>query len=175
MKSTGIIRRIDDLGRIVIPKETRTALRIKEGDNVEIYVEDEKIILRKHSILNKMNELAIDFTNAIYDYLKKNVLIIDKDHIIAASGPLKKELINKPISKMLEQAILRRDNRIENHEKLLKITEDFEVETTYVICPILVNSEVEGMMLIFSKEDKVGIVDEKITKIACHFLTNYLE
>ena len=69
MKATGIVRRIDELGRIVIPKEIRKTLRIKEGENLEIYVDsDENIILRKHSLMNKINDFAQNFAEAIYSF-----------------------------------------------------------------------------------------------------------
>ncbi len=89
MKATGIIRRIDELGRIVIPKEIRKALRIKDGENLEIYVDGaENIILRKYSAIRKMSDFAQDSTDAIYSLIKHNVIIVDNHSVIAVSGPL---------------------------------------------------------------------------------------
>ena len=90
MKATGIIRRIDDLGRIVIPKEIRKNLRIKEGENLEIFVQNEEIILRKYSMMNKISDLALELTDAIYTFMKHSIFITDTDQIVAGSGPLKK-------------------------------------------------------------------------------------
>ena len=91
MKATGIIRRIDDLGRVVIPKEIRKNLRIKEGDNLEIFVVNEDIILKKYSMMNKINDLAQELTDAIYTFMKHSIFITDTDQVVAASGPLKKK------------------------------------------------------------------------------------
>jgi AbrB family transcriptional regulator (stage V sporulation protein T) len=94
MKATGIIRRIDDLGRIVIPKEIRKNLRIKEGDNLEVFVQNEEIILRKYSMMNKINDLAQELTDAIYTFMKHSIFITDTDQVVAGSGPLKKLFLN---------------------------------------------------------------------------------
>ena len=90
MKSTGVVRRIDDLGRIVIPKEIRRNLRIKEGENLEIFIENENIILKKYSMMNKINDLSQELTDAIYTFTKHNVFITDTDSVVAGSGKLKK-------------------------------------------------------------------------------------
>ncbi|MEG2311427.1 MAG: AbrB/MazE/SpoVT family DNA-binding domain-containing protein [Bacilli bacterium] len=75
MKATGVIRRIDDLGRVVIPKEIRKSLRIKDGENLEIFVDDkENIILKKHSLMKKISDLAGDFADSIHIFTDKNVL-----------------------------------------------------------------------------------------------------
>ena len=98
MKATGVIRRIDDLGRVVIPKEIRKNLRIKDGDNLEIYVQKDEVILKKYSMMNKINDLAQELTDAIYTFMKHTIFITDTDQIVAGSGPLKKDFINKNIS-----------------------------------------------------------------------------
>ena len=113
MKATGIIRRIDDLGRIVIPKEIRKNLRIKEGENLEIFVQNEEIILRKYSMMNKISDLALELTDAIYTFMKHSIFITDTDQIVAGSGPLKKKYLNKPISEFISESIKRRDKMLE--------------------------------------------------------------
>ena len=82
MKATGIIRRIDDLGRVVIPKEIRKNLRIKEGDNLEIFVSGEEVILKKYSMMNKINDLAFELTDSIYTFMKHSIFITDTDTVI---------------------------------------------------------------------------------------------
>ena len=87
MKATGIIRRIDELGRIVIPKEIRKTLRIKEGESLEIFVDNsENIVLKKYSIIKKMDDFAQDFVDAICSFIKHNVIIANNDTILAVSG-----------------------------------------------------------------------------------------
>lgn len=175
MKATGIIRRIDELGRIVIPKEIRKTQRIKEGENLEIYVDNEEnIILRKYSAIKKMDDFAQDFTDAIYSFIKHNVFITDNDTILAFSGPLKKEYNQKPISEDLESKVKRRENMIEKHAKKIHLTEDKEEEGTYAVSPIIINGDTVGMVMIFSKDDPVEDEDFKIVQIASRFLETHL-
>lgn len=175
MKATGIIRRIDDLGRIVIPKEMRKNLRIKEGDNLEIFVSGEEIILKKYSMMNKINDLALELTDSIYTFMKHSIFITDTDQIVAASGPLKKKYLNKNISEFITESIKRRDKMVQNHFKELKITEDEEITCSYVMSTILVNGEATGMILIVSEDEKLGETEMQMASIASSFMTKYLE
>lgn len=175
MKSTGVIRRIDDLGRIVIPKEIRKNLRIKEGDNLEVFVDNEDIILRKYSMMNKINDLSQELTDAIYTFTKHNVFITDTDIVLAGSGNLKKTYINKPISNFIEKSIQRRDKLLENHFKELNFIEDEEIECSYILSTILVNGEAAGMIVIISQDEKLGEVEMQLASIVSSFMTKYLE
>lgn len=174
MKSTGIIRRIDELGRIVIPKELRKNLRIKEGESLEIYIENEDIILKKYSAIKKLTDMASIYVEVINSLIKQNIIITDFDTIIAASGKYKKKLLDKNISDNLVSSIKRRENMLENHVKSINIT-DFEIEATYSIHTIIVNGDPVGLVLIFSEDE---IIDEKIDNtciVAANFLAKYLE
>lgn len=176
MKATGIIRRIDELGRIVVPKEIRKNLRIKEGENLEIFVDSEdNIVLKKHSLIKKMDDLAQNFTDAIYSFIKHNVIIADNSTILAASGSLKKEYLNKPISVELENKINRREEMIEKHSKPITIIDEKEINATYAVSPIIVNGDTTGMVMIFSTEKEVDEIDYKLVQIASKFLTSHLE
>ena len=96
MKATGVVRRIDELGRIVIPKEIRKTMRIREGENIEIYIDsNENIVLKKYSIMKKLGDFAQSFTDSIHSFLKHNIIITDSDSIIAISGDLKKATQNQ--------------------------------------------------------------------------------
>ena len=176
MKATGIIRRIDDLGRVVIPKEIRKNLRIKEGDNLEIFVQGEEVILKKYSMMNKINDLAQELTDAIYTFMKHSIFITDTDQVVAASGPLKKEYLNKNISDFITESIKRRDKMIQNHFKELKFVRDEEdITCSYVMSTILVNGEATGMILIISKDEKLGESEMQMASIVSSFMTKYLE
>ena len=176
MKSTGIIRRIDDLGRIVIPKEIRKNLRIKEGDNLEIYVQNEEIILKKYSMMNKINDLAFELTESIYTFMKHSIFITDTDQVIAASGPLKKKYLNKNISEFITESIKRRDKMIQNHFKPLSFVKDeSDLTCSYVMSTILVNGEAIGMVLIINEEEKMTDSEMQMASIASSFITKYLE
>lgn len=176
MKATGIIRRIDDLGRVVIPKEIRKNLRIKEGDNLEIFVEGEDVILKKYSMMNKINDLAFELTDSIYTFMKHSIFITDTDQVIAASGPLKKKYLNKNISDFIVESIKRRDKMTQNHFKELSLIKDEDSLTcSYVMSTILVNGEATGMILIVSEEEKLGESEMQMAGIASSFMTKYLE
>lgn len=176
MKATGIIRRIDELGRVVIPKEIRKALRIKEGENLEIYVDsNENIILKKYSLIKKMDDFAQNFTDSVHAFIKHNILIADNDTILAISGPLKKEYLNKNISIDLEQKINRREEMIEKHKKKLNLIDEKEEEVTYAVSPIIVNGDNIGLVMILSTNEPVEDIDLKLVQIASKFLNKYLE
>lgn len=176
MKATGVVRRIDELGRIVIPKEIRKTMRLREGEKIEIYIsEKEEIILKKFSTLRNVSDFAQNFADSINSFTKYNIIITDTDSIIALSGPLKKKFLKKNISEELVFAVKRRENILEKHKKPIKLTDDQEVEGTYVINSIVVNGDVAGLVIILSEEDQIKDTDEKIAQIASQFFTKYLE
>ncbi len=174
MKTTGIIRRIDELGRIVIPKEIRRNLRIKEGENIEILVDNENIVLKKYSIIKNLNDFAQNMADAIHSFINHSVIITDNDTILAVSGPLKKELLGKVIGSDLENKLARREEMLEKHKKDLKITEE-DLECTYAVSPIIINGDTIGLVMIVSKDEPVDEIDYKLTQIASKFLSNHLE
>lgn len=176
MKSTGVIRRIDDLGRIVIPKEIRKSLRIHDGENLEIFIENEnKIVLQKFSLMGKITDFAQSFTDSINAFIKKNVIITDANNIIAFSGEKKKQYLNKPISKQLDDFIQRREGILEKHQKDLYLIDEEALTCTYVFRTIIANGDALGLVLIFSEEEKTMEIDERIVQIASEFLAKYLE
>lgn len=175
MKATGIVRRIDDLGRIVIPKEIRKNLRIKEGENLEIFVDGDDIILKKYSMMNKINDLAIELTDAIYTFMKHNIIITDTDTVVAVSGSLKKEYINKNISEYLSESIKKREKMLEAYFKEVSFIEDVSIKCSYVTSTILVNGEAVGMIVILSEKEKLGDSEVQIASIVSSFISKYLE
>ena len=112
MKATGIVRRIDDLGRIVIPKEIRRTLRIKEGDPLEIFTDREgEVILKKYSQVGELGKFAAEFAESLAQTSGHGVCITDRDQIVAAAGGMKKEYIGKTISDVLSYGSGRRGDR----------------------------------------------------------------
>ena len=168
------IRRIDELGRIVIPKDIRSKLRIREGDNLEIKIEDEQIKILKHSLLNKMVDLAQNMTETLHSIIKKNIIITDNNKILAISGNSKSKYLNKEISSYLEKAIKRRENILERHLKNLEITNNEVEVTSYVISTIIVNGDAIGLVIILDKEN-VSQFDYDVANIVSKFLSKYLE
>lgn len=176
MKATGIVRRIDELGRIVIPKEIRKTLRLREGENLEIYTDDDQIILKKYSLMKKLDDFASDFTDSIYTFVKHNIIIADTDKIIAASGPIKKEIIHKQISEELENHIVRRDTMLESFEKEIKLIEDEDEYTgSYTMSTIVTEGDAVGLVLILSLDEKLTETEKRIVEIAANLLSKHLE
>lgn len=176
MKATGVVRRIDDLGRVVIPKEIRRHLRIKEGNSLEIFVDRQgEIILKKYSPIEDITEFVQQYADAIYSSNKKDMIICDREKITAATGNIKKQVLDNKISRKIEDYMDKRISKIENEKKTIKITEDFEVTSTYSIFPILVNGDCVGCLMIFSYDETIEEIDIVSLKVASQFLGKYLE
>ncbi len=174
MKSTGIVRRIDELGRIVIPKEIRKNLHIREGESVEIFLDSDNIVLKKFSVIKNINDLAQNFVDSIYSVLKYNVIITDTNNVIATNSKIKKNLLNKNISDYLISLIDKREKFTEKHIKNFKITNDFSLDCSYIVNPILSNGDVIGLLIVYSDE---VFFDEDVLKfinLCSGFFENYL-
>lgn len=143
MRATGIVRRIDELGRVVIPKEIRRTLRIREGDPLEIYTDrDGEVILKKYSPIGEIAAFAKDYTESLFRSLGHIACICDRDMVVAASGVPRKELWDKPISRDLEAAIAGRQSMAINRSsggKVFAVTneEDGVPYTAQVFSPSL--------------------------------------
>ena len=127
MKATGIVRRIDDLGRVVIPKEIRRTMRIREGDPLEIYTDnDGEVIFKKYSPIGELGIFAAQYADVLYKTSGLPVVVCDRDHVIAAAGSGKKDFEGKAISTQLEALIEDRENVVANkpEKELIKITVD---------------------------------------------------
>lgn len=176
MKATGVVRRIDDLGRIVIPKEIRKNLRIKNGENLEIFIDEkDNIILRKYSQIDKLKDVAVSITEAIHLITKKNVLITNTDSFVAISGNMKKEYIDKPISGQLNKAMHDRKEIFQSSVTDLEMSEDKTEEVSYGICPIIAGGDVVGVVMLLSKKEDMTENDFQIIKIVASFLAKHIE
>ena len=175
MYTSGMVRRIDDLGRIVIPKEIRKKLRIRDGENLEILVENDNIVLKKYSVMKNIEDFAGSFTDAIYSFIKYNILITNEDRIIAASGSMKKKFIDKNISENLITCIQRKENIHEKYQKNLVITDKEKVDATYAISTIITQGDPVGLVIIFSEDEKINESDMRICEIAAKILSKYLD
>lgn len=186
MKATGIVRRIDDLGRVVIPKEIRRTMRIKEGDPLEIFVDREgEVILKKYSPISELGDFAKEYADALSDTLGAIILIADRDEIIAVSGGSRKEFLNKPIGSIVEKVmedrrtLLVNNIREEPKKNYLNIIEenvDNELNS-FCIAPIIPHGDVIGAVIICSKSPDVimGDLEQKLSETAAGFLAKQLE
>ena len=175
MKATGVVRRIDDLGRIVIPKEIRRTLRIRDGESLEIYVEDEMIALKKFSSMNDLNDICKDLVNTINQTLSKNVLITDRDCVISFSGNNKNNYLNKSISKYLEEVLNNREIVVEKDKVEVEFIDNLKEEYSYTISPIITNGDVIGSVIIFSDLEDITDLEAKLAAITSSFLSRHIE
>lgn len=152
MKTTGMTRRIDDLGRIVIPKEIRKNLHIKEGETLEIFLENDSVILKKHSIINENNSIINSLIDIISKKTKSNIYITNLDKILFSSVK-NNDILNKDISQFLETVISFRGIFSETTKKEIQLTSDEKDNGYYEIKPISPNGDLEGMIIFVYKQE----------------------
>ncbi len=181
MKATGIVRRIDELGRVVVPKEIRRTLRIREGDPLEIFTDkDGEIVLKKYSPIGELSTFAQQYVEATAQILGHAVCVCDRDQIIAVAGMPKKELLGKSLHKELEEAINDREAILarKGEKKYIKITghndEEFEGE---IVQTIICEGDAIGAVIILNKDEKktLGESERKAAVIAANFLGRQME
>lgn len=174
MKATGVVRRIDDLGRIVIPKELRRTMRIREGDSLEIFIDGEKIMLKKYSPVQNVNDFVIEFVESIYSSYKKDMIITDNEVIIAGSGNYKKDLIGKKISPRLEEKLTKRATQYLERGEYLELTADYDIKRPSVIKPINVYGDIIGCVIV-STDNEITDVEKSLAEFSGVFMSRYLE
>lgn len=180
MKATGIVRRIDDLGRIVIPKEIRRTLRIRESDPLEIFTDREgEIILKKYSPIGEMTTFAKQYAESLAQVSGHTALIADRDQFIAVAGGYK-ALQGKAISKQLEDKINGREMFIATRGDRNFITVSEEQTEEYqhqAIAPIICEGDVIGAVVLLENDNKnrMGEVEQKLIQSAAGFLGRQME
>lgn len=186
MKATGIVRRIDDLGRVVIPKEIRRTLRIREGDPLEIFVDREgEVILKKYSPIGELGEFAKEYADSLHEAMGHIACIADRDQIIAVAGGPKKEYLNKSIGSIIEKVMEDRKavmvNDLQTHPYFKGVDgEETGVESKFsaeVIAPIIAEGDPIGAVIIGTKEANVKMSDLelKLAETAASFLAKQME
>lgn len=185
MKATGIVRRIDDLGRVVIPKEIRRTLRIREGDPLEIFVDrDGEVILKKYSPIGELGDFAKEYADSLYEAIGHTALIADRDTIIAVAGAPKKEFLNKAVGTIVERVMEDRktlvvtkpgDNKVRG--SLIGDDEDDTRFSSYVVAPIISGGDPIGAVIICSREPDTQMSDTeiKLAETAAGFLAKQME
>jgi AbrB family transcriptional regulator (stage V sporulation protein T) len=178
MKATGIVRRIDDLGRVVVPKEIRRTLRIREGEPMEIFTGREgEIVLKKYSPIGEMSKYAVELAESMAQTTGHLVLISDHDQIVAACGQEQKDFLGKGISRELEMIIAARElKEVDGSEKnAVRIIESGEpLEFPMIILPIISAGDAIGAVILISKSS-VGDSDVKLAQVASGFLGKQME
>lgn len=178
MKATGIVRRIDDLGRVVIPKEIRRTMRIREGDPLEIYTDtDGEVIFKKYSPIGELGPYTKQYVDVLNRTSGMAVIICDRDHVIAVSGMPKKEIMGKRISPMVESYMERRASFVLGTDRdELVVSEDMPVKIA-VMNPIIGGGDVMGAVMLLCGEKAVtpSQTDIKLTQVAAGFLGKQME
>ncbi len=154
MKDTGIVRRVDELGRIVIPKEIRRTLRLKEGTPVEIYINKTgELTLTKYSPIVDISQFAQTFCDVVNDIMNFNVVVLDKDNVIATNSK-SKAFLGKFISVQLEELLEERKSflyNVSDGSKMLQLfVDDYNTYYSQIIVPILANSDIVGGIVAFT-------------------------
>lgn len=158
MKATGIVRRIDDLGRIVVPKEIRRTLRIREGDPLEIFTNREgEIMLKKYSPIGELGEIAGNYAEALAHVAEALVCITDRDYIVAASGSGRKELDGEHLSQEVEILMEKRGTFVvtDVHKELPLIAKEWKNDyKSAILSTIICNGDCQGAVIVVSKSDE---------------------
>ena len=177
MKATGIVRRIDDLGRIVVPKEIRRTLRIREGDPLEIFTgSDGEVILKKYSPINDLSEFALEYVESIFETYGTPTLLSDRDEMIAVAGISKKEYVGRRISAACEDLLNERKVISEKLENSLELVPgQYEQVKSYVVAPILLNGDLIGAIYLLSKDEVMTDIELKGAEVAAKFLAKQMQ
>ena len=179
MKATGIVRRVDELGRIVIPKEIRRTLRIREGDPLEIYTEkDGGVIFRKYSPMGDLQEFAAQMCEAIGTNTGHIAAVADRDTIIALNGAPKRDLMDKPNSPELEKLMEQRKNYLfKEGDAPIRASESSDKYHLGVAAPILSQGDLMGCVLLLLQENDKPLpeADQKLAQTVAGFLGKQME
>jgi AbrB family transcriptional regulator (stage V sporulation protein T) len=182
LKATGIVRRIDDLGRVVIPKEIRRTLRIREGDPLEIFTDREgEVILKKYSPIGELGDFASEYAESLHNTSGHIICVADRDSIIAVSGASKKEFLEKQLSSELEKIMESKNTftALSTESARINILSDDKEEkySSQVITPIISEGDPIGAVMFLSTDpkSKMGDVETKLAQSAAGFLGKHME
>ena len=168
MKATGIVRRIDDLGRVVIPKEIRRTMRIREGDPLEIYTDNNgEVIFKKYSPLGDLGFFAAQYAEVLYKNCGFPVVVCDRDHVIAVAGIPKKELLERRVSPALEDHMEQRRPFAYNSDNGTYLQPVEGVDCFAIVCaPIITSGNVSGSIMILGEKASAVARDSEVALIA---------
>lgn len=179
MKATGIVRRIDDLGRVVIPKEIRRTMRIREGDPLEIYTSnDGEVIFKKYSPINELSGGAAQAAEVIHKLGNAPVVVFDRDHVVAVAGVAKKEFSERRVSQGLEDILENRKNYLYTSVDDTKLIPVEGINrNALAVSPIISSGDVTGAVAFLSNEtdETVTSQQEILVQTAAMFLGKQIE
>lgn len=181
MKATGIVRRIDDLGRVVIPKEIRRTMRIREGDPLEIYTSsDGEVIFKKYSAINEMAASASQVAEVMTKLANCPTVVFDRDHVVAVAGVGKKEFSERRVSQGLEDFLEHRRNYIYSSADDVKVFPVEGIDRPAIACtPILSSGDVTGAVAFLApgtgEASEATEVQKNLIQAAAQFLGKQIE
>lgn len=179
MKATGIVRRIDDLGRVVIPKEIRRTLKIREGDPLEIFtLPSGEVVFKKYSPVGEISLFASQYADVLYKVISLPTLICDRDHVIAASGVPKKDYIDKGITASLNTYMDNRQSFLYRNGLISPLTPvDGISDVAAVMYPIIASGDVFGAVVMLRSSDgkTPGETESKLCQSAAAFIGRQME
>lgn len=176
MKATGIVRRIDDLGRVVIPKEIRRTMKIREGDPLEIYTNAGEVVFKKYSPMGELSEFASDLASALADNCSLPVIICDTERCVAASGISKKDLIDTPITSDLENIGENRRIYVSDGTVEYYAVNGCDKKICVAVPVISAGDLVGSIVMLENEKDYIATErDVAIVKVAAQFLSSRTE
>ena len=178
MKATGIVRRIDDLGRVVIPKEIRRTMRIREGDPLEIFTDrDGEVIFKKYSPMGEITDFAAQICDSMHKSTGSIAAICDRDTVVAVAGGAKRELYEKPISAALEGIMENRGIYRHSGAQTTAVTDSDERYGVCVAAPIISEGDVMGCVLFIAPRgsENAPELEVKLAQTVSGFLGKQME
>ena len=171
MKATGVVRRIDDLGRVVIPKEIRRTLRINNADPLEVFVDGKgKVILKKYEPIRDLSKYAKEYAASLFESLGRKTFICDEENIIAAAGLPAKQSMNKDISEDIKSLIKKDEPTLERDKIVVEGGESF---SHILVTPVKLNERSVGAIIMIA-DNEMGSLEINLTKTAANFLAKQL-
>ncbi|MFV0275291.1 MAG: stage V sporulation T C-terminal domain-containing protein [Bacilli bacterium] len=172
MKPVGVVRRIDELGRIVIPKEIRKTLRIHYGESLEIFATEDSIVLKKYSKLNSLEKLAGGYCETLHYILNENIYISNRDVIISGKGKYQKELIGTNISEVVENIMNEKKIYVSDKNYEYEIVKNFKLNCYILVIPINADGEIIGSLISFKENEPISNILKTSCSIAAGLIIN---
>lgn len=175
MKTSGVVRKIDQLGRIVIPKEIRKNLGIKDGDGVEFLLEEDAIVLKKASSSNLFQKLASSLVNGVYAVSKKNLIVTDLNSVIACNDKISSKYLGKALLGSFVHLVNKREIYVTTEASNLDIVKEDEGKKYYDFMPIVVNGDLIGSVVLYSENEQINDLDKFMLRFVLYFLEKNIE
>ncbi|MDD4876553.1 MAG: stage V sporulation T C-terminal domain-containing protein [Dehalococcoidales bacterium] len=173
MKATGIVWRIDDLGRVVIPKEIRRSMRIREGDPLEIYTDkDGSVIFKKYSVMGDMSETATNIVKTLNLVLNQPVVVVDRDTVIAAAGKDSRSIMTSYISREAAELM---EYRCEKPSYMFPVCENMEMPRGICFFPIMAEGDVVGAIIVLDNDLGMNDTQIEIVRTMAKYLGREME